>query len=393
MRYEFNDYTRFVDIAIFSPKTGNRSSDCRFFLCNGNLNRTADGGGKKQSDGLFFSPQVSSVSRTGILLMHPHRQDFLYKSYQVLSGVIIIFFPSEQTEYNTSLYKTVFLFYNLFMRESIFRNRISFSYRRNNMKYCFDNDLHIHSQLSRCSRDPEQTTDAILRYAIDNGLKTVCIADHYWDENVPGPSDWYAVQNYEHIAQSLPLPQAGGVRFLFGCETELRADMTLGISPAVYDRFDFIIIPTTHLHMNGFTCRGDENAEERAKLWVSRFDGVLDMDLPFHKVGIAHPTCHLIYPDHSAEVLGLLTENDYAPLFHKAAEKGVGIELNFSASSLTDENRDCTLLPYRIAKAEGCKFYFGSDAHHPEKFAVEKQNAEAIIELLGLEENDKFHLI
>lgn len=260
------------------------------------------------------------------------------------------------------------------------------------MRYVFDNDLHIHSHLSLCSDGPEQTPDAILRYAIDNGLKTVCLTDHYWDENVPGSSDWYAIQDYAHISQALPLPQAEGVRFLFGCETDLSADMTLGISPAMYDKFDFIIIPTTHLHMDGFTCRGDENAEERARLWVSRFDGVLDMELPLHKVGIAHLTCKLMYRENFLETLGYLTEDDYAPLFRKAAERGVGIELNFPASSLDEENRDTILLPYRVAKAEGCKFYFGSDAHHPEKFEIARDNAETIIDLLRLEESDTFHL-
>lgn len=260
------------------------------------------------------------------------------------------------------------------------------------MRYCFDNDLHIHSQLSRCSKDPEQTPEAILQYAIDNGLKTICLTDHYWDENVPGPSDWYGKQDYTHIAKALPLPQAEGVRFLFGCETELREDLTLGVSPKVYDRFDFIVIPTTHLHMGGFTCRGDEDAEERAKLWVSRFDAVLNMELPFYKVGIAHLTCHLLYPEHSREVLSLLTEDDYAPLFRKASKLGVGIELNLGTSELEEENIELSLLPYRIAKAEGCKFYFGSDAHHPDKFAIEKQNAEMIIDRLGLEESDKFIL-
>lgn len=260
------------------------------------------------------------------------------------------------------------------------------------MRYCFDNDLHIHSRLSLCSGDSRQTPDAILKYALDNDLKTVCLTDHYWDESVPGASDWYAVQNYEHIAEYLPLPQADGVRFLFGCETELREDMTLGISPALFDRFDFIIIPTTHLHMNGFTCRGDEDAAERAALWIKRLDGVLDMSLPFEKVGIAHLTCDLMYPDHYLEVLARLTENDYAPVFRKAAERGVGIELNFPVSSLTEENRELILRPYRVAKEQGCKFYFGSDAHHPRELETEKQNAETIIDLLGLEESDKFYL-
>ncbi|MCQ2462694.1 MAG: PHP domain-containing protein [Clostridia bacterium] len=260
------------------------------------------------------------------------------------------------------------------------------------MRYCFDNDLHIHSCLSLCSGDSLQTPDTILKYALDNGLKTICLTDHYWDETVPGASDWYAVQNYGHIAQSLPLPQTDGVRFLFGCETELREDMTLGISPVRYDSFDFIIIPTTHLHMNGFTCRGDEVAAERARLWIKRFDSVLDMPLPFHKVGIAHLTCELMYPGHYLETLGCLTEDDYAPLFHKAAERGAGIELNFPVSTLNDENRELILRPYRVAKEQGCKFYFGSDAHHPQELEAEKQNAETIIDLLALEEKDKFCL-
>ena len=145
------------------------------------------------------------------------------------------------------------------------------------MRYIFDNDLHIHSKLSLCSNDPKQNTSAILDYAVRNKLSTICLTDHFWDSSVPGASGWYVPQDYKHISESLPLPTADGVRFLFGCETDLDMDLTLGVAPEHYDLFDFIIIPTTHLHMNGFTCRGDETPAERAVLWVDRFDGVLDM--------------------------------------------------------------------------------------------------------------------
>ena len=162
-------------------------------------------------------------------------------------------------------------------------------------KYIVDHDLHIHSQLSSCSNDPEQTVEALLRYAEDNGLSTICITDHFWDEKVPGASNWYKPQNMEHIRKALPLPQSDKVKFLFGCETDQDRYLTVGVAPETYDEFDFIIIPTTHLHMNGFTCRGDERVEERAKLYIDRFDAVLNMDLPFEKVGIAHLTCGLMY--------------------------------------------------------------------------------------------------
>ena len=76
------------------------------------------------------------------------------------------------------------------------------------MKYIIDHDLHIHSHISLCSGDPNQTNERILQYAVDNGFKTVCLTDHFWDEAVPQlPESWYVGQGYDHIAQALPLPQ------------------------------------------------------------------------------------------------------------------------------------------------------------------------------------------
>lgn len=260
------------------------------------------------------------------------------------------------------------------------------------MRYIADHDLHIHTGLSLCSGDPEQNKDTILNYGIENGMTTLCLTDHMWDSRVPGASGWYQKQSYEYICQALPLPKTDKLQYLFGCETDLDRYMTVGVSPEIMEKLDFIIIPTTHLHMHGFTLDGSEGVEERAKLWCTRFEGVLDMDLPFHKIGIAHLTCSLIYRDHYVEVLKAIPESEYRRLFAKAAEKGVGIELNFPSLSLTDETRDPNLLPYRIAKEEGCKFYFGSDAHHPAGLAAAKANFENIIDLLGLEETDKFRL-
>ena len=125
------------------------------------------------------------------------------------------------------------------------------------MRYVFDHDLHIHSWISDCSRDPKQTPEAILQYAQDNHLKKICLTDHYWDEHVPGASGWYQMQNTAWIERAKPLPQAEGITFLFGAETDMNADFTIGINDASAKALDFIIVPTTHLHMNGFTCRGD----------------------------------------------------------------------------------------------------------------------------------------
>lgn len=264
------------------------------------------------------------------------------------------------------------------------------------MRYFFDHDLHIHSWISDCSRDPKQTPEAILQYAVDNGIKKLCLTDHYWDERIPGASGWYQMQNTAWIDRAKPLPQTDGIEFLFGAETDMSADGTIGVDRKTAENLAFIIVPTTHLHMNGFTCRGDEDAAERAKLYVSRYDVLLNADLPFEKVGIAHLTCSLMYPQKNYfEVLDRVSDAEFRRLFTRSAELGLGIELNFSAihkdgTPYTWEQEGSVLRPYALAKECGCKFYFGSDAHHPAELASEKRNAETIIDLLDLKESDKF---
>lgn len=262
------------------------------------------------------------------------------------------------------------------------------------MKYIVDNDLHIHSKISDCSSDPEQNNERILRYGVENELKTICLTDHFWDEAVEGASEWYRIQNYEHISAAKPLPQGDKVKFLFGCETELTKELVLGLSKEKFDLFDFIIIPTTHFHMLDYTMSKEDvaNTQSRANAWVRRFDAVLGMELPFHKTGLAHLTCPLIAPkrEEYLEVISLIPEEEMERLFTKAAQLGVGIELNASDMSFADEEADIVLKPYKIAKACGCKFYCGSDAHHPYTFDKAKAIFERAIDLLELTEDDKF---
>jgi len=261
------------------------------------------------------------------------------------------------------------------------------------MKFIIDHDLHIHSYLSRCSRDPLQTTERILQYAKNRGLKRICITDHFWDERVQGASRWYETQNFPHITQSLPLPKAEGVEFLFGCETELDQNLRLGLSKERMAAFDFVVIPTTHLHMKDFTIRADATLEERADAWVKRLDAVLNMDLPFHKIGIAHLTCSLIAKEHWQDhltVLDRISDETLALLFRRAAELGVGIELNFSLASYEIGDRERVLRPYRIAKEMGCKFFLGGDAHTVGDLETVSNQFPPILQALVLSEEDKF---
>lgn len=258
-------------------------------------------------------------------------------------------------------------------------------------KFVIDHDLHLHSQLSLCSNDPKQTAGALLEYGVREGLLDICVTDHYWDENVPGASEWYAAQNFAHIAPILPLPQDAACKFHFGCEIDMDAACTVGISDKTWDAFAFIIVPTSHLHMTGFTIAPeDTSVERRARLYLQRNHALLDMDLPFYKMGLAHFTCSLMARNCEGsrdDIVNAISDAEYAELFARVAKSGMGVELNVN---IEDPKSADTMRPYRIAKAQGCKFYLGSDAHHPKNLTAARARFEAVIDALELTEDDKF---
>lgn len=266
------------------------------------------------------------------------------------------------------------------------------------MRYKIDHDLHIHSYVSSCSHSPEQTNERILQYAKENGLTQICLTNHFWDERVEGASNWYKKQDFAHISAALPLPKADGVEFLFGAETEMDKNMVVGMSKERFDDLDFVIIPTTHMHMALVISEEDgATPEGRAKAWLSRLDGLLDMDLPFGKIGIAHLACHLLAKprdnrENYLRVLELLPDDEMERIFAKAAQKGVGIELNRSDIRHCFDETDIVMRPFKIAKHQGCKFYLGSDAHQPEAFADAVELFDRAVSYLDLKETDKFHI-
>ena len=264
------------------------------------------------------------------------------------------------------------------------------------MRYVVDHDLHIHTKQSPCSSDPVQTPARIVRYAEENGFSTVCLADHFWDELVPTCSNWYEKCDFACICESLGYtpPVDNGVKLLFGCETDIDKHFQLGVSRQRMELFDFIVIPTTHMHMTGLTVDATDSApERRAELYVKRLDALLSMDLPFEKVGIAHLTCPLLSNvETHLDVLDMVSDGVFRELFARAAKLKTGIELNFELSCYQGEDIERVLRPYRIAKEEGCLFYFGSDAHHEDVLLRSKENFEAIVTALDLREEEKFRV-
>ena len=264
------------------------------------------------------------------------------------------------------------------------------------MDFVFDHDYHIHSYLSKCSEDSRQTADRMIEYAKEKGLTSLCVTDHYWDKAVEGASGWYSPQDFNHISKIKPLPAKENVKFYFGCEAEMDYNFNISINKERFNDFDFVIIATTHLHAVGLTVSDKEELtnQKRADLWVKRLERVLEMDIPFHKVGIAHLACTLMNTTSRSDYLDTLNRiptSEMERLFSKAAKLGVGIELNTCDLRFSDEETDTVLRMFRIAKKAGCKFYCGSDAHSPEDFEETDKLFNRAIKLLDLKESDKFY--
>ena len=264
------------------------------------------------------------------------------------------------------------------------------------MAYIVDHDLHIHSYLSACSRNPEQNPERMHRYAVENGLHTVCVTDHFWDDAQGSGAPCYAPENLEEKRNMTgPLPRSDKARVLFGVETEMDRTMRLGLSREHFDCLDFVVIPTTHLNMMGLTLNKQEggSTQSRANLWIKRLEAVLGMDLPFHKIGIAHLTCTTMAHwsrQTELEIYSKIPDMEIYRLMQQAAAVGLGIELNACSMNYRPEEEDRILRFYRIAKECGCKFYCGSDAHQPHELDRARSLFEKAVKALDLQESDKY---
>jgi histidinol phosphatase-like PHP family hydrolase len=253
------------------------------------------------------------------------------------------------------------------------------------MRFVPDHDLHIHTQLSPCSRDARQTPEAILSYGITAGMKLLNLADHCWPDTraavLPRPEN---------------LPEGKHCFLLHGAEVDMDMNDNLSASIAEIEALDFAVIAFSHLHLKNYCVPKDfpEDAETHKKRFLERVHHLLSLDLPFHKTGLAHFTCELLCTAEPYRCLDLISDAELIDIFTKVRDRGMGVELNMNPLRYQGAVLDTMLRPFRIAKNLGCKFYMASDAHHPDDFSgVLTRRMNPLIDLLGLEESDKLPFI
>ncbi len=282
-------------------------------------------------------------------------------------------------------------------------------------------DVHNHSLLSQCTYDPVATVENFVKRAEELGHTVFGISNHLWDEKVPGASGWYQKQmiNYGLEARNSIPKEHGDMKVLIGTECEYCGMTdTLGILAETGARFDYVLIPHTHMHMKNFVISETEAvknyraaiAEEIAKhfpqlnagqvkkmanslnnadiealigttneeiiAYNSKFmvDSFMSlMNNPeFRKLCATVPTsvAHPFHPcgfgiDMKNAIQNAVSDEDYIMCLEEAKKVGANIEINTSAytSRENDYEKEGTIRIMKLAKKLGCTFTVGTDSH------------------------------
>ncbi len=253
-------------------------------------------------------------------------------------------------------------------------------------------DFHIHTDLSLCA-GPTATLENYLAAADRLGLTKLGFANHFWDAAVPGANDFYVPQNFEHVAELLPALRAASRperKLFFGCECEYDpAGHGVACTEAAAERFDFMIVPNSHTHMM-MPPALYHPYEKHAEFMLTAYEEILTCPVSRYVTAMAHPFEAVCCPYDNGILIDLIPDDRYRRLFDLTAEKGVAVEINLSAMhEKTPEEiaRLPQLRLFRLARACGCRFLFGSDAHDDRKHDS-FGNADLVAGLLDLTEDD-----
>jgi len=233
-------------------------------------------------------------------------------------------------------------------------------------------DLHVHTALSKCGKS-EATVENMLASAEKQGIKTIGFADHCWAKEIPGAHPWYQGQDIEHvlhIKNQIP-DNTRGINILVGCETEYIGNGIAGMNKELAQCFDYVMIPPNHFQLGfgGFVRPedlGSGGPKAVSELLYRRF--MEAVELGFGN-GFVHPFTPLGFIEWETEVLQGISDTMYKNCFNSAASANIAMEINYGSIWRPREKQIDFLSLYRriftIARECGCKFFFGSDAHHP----------------------------
>ena len=228
-------------------------------------------------------------------------------------------------------------------------------------------DLHVHTSLSSCAK-PEASAAGYIALAKEMGLTTIAFTDHLWDSAIPGASDWYKPQNFEHICQlKKELPAADpSLKILFGCETECDMHGTVGVSEEVAAQLDVLLVPNSHTHMRFVMDRALREDDAAHGLYmVKHFMQIMESPLAKYITAVPHPFSAVGCPT-VENVVNLLPTSAIEECCAAAREKNIALEINtacFPGMEGEAIANSAFVRVFQLAREAGCRFTLGSDAH------------------------------
>lgn len=261
----------------------------------------------------------------------------------------------------------------------------------------FYSDLHVHTNNSFCA--PRDTTVAsYIPHCEAEGIRLIGISDHVYPTEIIRNNGFPGEDRLSRLTKLRPeleaAQESSGIKFLLGCEIDYFPSVGHPyILPEESTAFDYVMLAASHI-LNYSYMYSDYDLDDPdvvRRLTVERFIAACELQYP-----VPMAICHPLYPicsPHQEKIIAGISDACLNECFSMAAERNISIEIHaclyrndtpLNACGLSDSY----LRVLSAAKACGCKFHFGSDAHTPSAFTGVHDRLRTAADILGITEDD-----
>lgn len=261
-------------------------------------------------------------------------------------------------------------------------------------------DLHVHTNRSYCA--PRATMPgSYIPYCAEEDIDIIGFSNHlYYRRNEKGED----VPDRDSVAWNLgikdeiaDIKDRKGVGILVGCEVETVYGKEPSLPREEAKNYDYVLLAASHVMNIGHLYTGvDYSTKEKlSALTVERFRYACELDY-----GVPTGICHPLYPICSPweqEIVDGYSDSLLEDLFSLARKKNKSIEIHACLFRQGTKRDGTGLSPSYIrllsaAKACGCRFHFGSDAHAPDAFVGTHSLLRLAAERAGITPDDMWDL-
>lgn len=230
-------------------------------------------------------------------------------------------------------------------------------------------DYHAHSD---CVSGRVEKMQEYIQEAWSRGIRQVGFCEHYWNERFPGWGRWYKprrtaeIQQLREDASKVSLPD--GMSIKIGCETEFSKDHVIPLTQEDLAVLDYIVVPHSHINMTGvvtdLSFKGDR--EGAARFMLDSFWALMSHPMAEKIDILAHPFAPIGMDEEQDEVLSYISDEEFRKTARAVNDLGIALEINsltWRDKTMEQVENSGFVRYFRIAREEGCRFTYGSDAH------------------------------